>query len=82
MFDRQRFNRACVAVSQRYERTAPTVETYCNWLSCARDADVTVADLHLLTQLYDNPPEPRHAANIVYKHQDRMKRDVSGQVGF
>ena len=68
-------------VAQRFERTAPTVETWADWLAAAKPDETTVADLLLLERLADEL-NPCLAANLLYHHQNRLGRDVSGQAGY
>ena len=82
MFNRSQFGRACEEVAARFERTAPTVEQWCDSLASSRDRDITLADIHLLSQLQENPPPPNYAANMVYKHLESMAQDTTGQLGF
>lgn len=83
MFDRTSFDEAIARVAERYERTAPTVDTWCDWLCLAGDAEITLADVHLLMQLdAPEPMQPNYAANLLYKMQSRLGRDTTGQAGF
>lgn len=82
MFTRSKFDRACEEVAARYERTAPTVEQWCDVLASSKDREITLADVRLLSELQDNPPQANYAANMVYKHLESMCKDTTGQFGF
>ena len=82
MFNRSKFDRACEEVAARYERSAPTVEQWCDVLASSRDREITLADVRLLAELQDNQPQANYAANMVYKHLESMQRDTTGQIGF
>lgn len=82
MFDRRTFDRATQEVARQYEKTAPTVEAWCDWLCSETDDVVTLADVALLLDLYTDSPSANYAANRVYHHQVRMGRDTTGQAGF
>jgi len=82
VFQRSKFNTAILLVAAHYEKTAPTVEQWCDWLCSAKDSEVTLADIHLLGRLREYKPQPNYAANEVYRHQRTMGRDTTGQAGF
>lgn len=82
MFNRSQFDHACEEVAARYERTAPTVEQWCDLLASSRDHEITLADIRILTQLQTDPPQPNYAANMLYKHLSFMAKETTGQIGF
>jgi hypothetical protein len=82
MFDRKRFEAACAAACGEYEKAAPTVAEWADWLYQAKDQDVTLADLHILGRIVTENPGGNLAANMIYHHQTRLGRDTIGQSGF
>lgn len=82
MFQRKQFDAAIDMVAAHYQHSAPTVESWCNWL-CSTSGDlVRLSDISLLMTLSNDLPQPNLAANMVYKHQARLGRDTTGQAGF
>lgn len=82
-FDRQAFDSQLSTVSRRYEKTAPTVEAWCDLLAAAPDTSITLADVHTLDRLYTDTGLPAAmAANVVYHLNHRLGRDTTGQAGF
>jgi hypothetical protein len=82
MFDRKTFEAACSAACAEYEKSAPTVAEWADWLYQANDQDVTIADLHILRRIVGESPGANLAANMIYHHQARLGRDTAGQAGF
>lgn len=87
MFNRKLFEAALAAVSSAYMTSAPTVDQWCDMLAAAKDHEVTLADVHLLSQFLKalHTPEQvqaNHAANMVYHLNQRLGRDTTGQAGF
>lgn len=87
MFNRKAFEAAIDKVAACYMKSAPTVETWCDFLATAKDDVITLADVHLLTQLSaamnaGPTPSASSVANQVYHLNHRLGRDVTGQAGF
>ena len=81
-FDYKAFSAALTAIAERYERTAPTVDDWCNLLAAAKGDKITVADLNMVQTLLDDEVHPNTAANMVYHLNYRLGRDTTGQAGF
>lgn len=84
MFDRHIFDKCLEEVAKRYEKSAPTVEQWCDFLSAAKDDEIRLSDIHLLRSIRDNEgvAGPHFMANLVYHHNHRLGRDVAGHAGF
>ena len=82
-FDRKAFESQLSAVASRYEKTAPTVEAWCDLLASAPDTAVTLADVHALDRLHTDTELPAcMAANMIYHLNSRLGRDTTGHAGF
>ena len=82
MFNRKQYDAAISKVATQFEKTAPTVCDWCDFLSAAKDHEVTLADLHLLNRLATEDTQANYAANLVYHLMERSGRCTVGQAGF
>ena len=87
MFSRRDFDKALEAVAVCYRVSAPTVGDWCDMLYAAKDDQVTLADIHLLSQINQNirtmaEVPANTAANQVYHLMNRLGRDTTGHAGF
>ena len=82
MFNRKDFDNAVASVAACYEKTAPTVEAWCDWLASAKDDKITIADLTLLGRLHSEKPLPAYAANLVYHRMTSAGLATTGHAGF
>lgn len=51
LFDHDRFQATVTAVAARFEKLAPTVADYCDWLAAASLHEITLADVRVLEVL-------------------------------
>jgi hypothetical protein len=82
MFNRKQFDRAIQDVATKYERSAPTICDWCDFLAAAKDDQVTLADLHLLQRLATEDTQANYAANLVYHRMDAAGQLTTGHAGF
>lgn len=70
----------------QYEKTAPTVHSYCEDLyeRVSESQLVQLEEIRLVSQLRVNNiwATPNQAANIVYHIQDRLGMKTTGHAGF
>lgn len=81
-FNRKAFEQQLGLVAGIYEKTAPTVDAWCDWLANAKDLEITLADLNLLNTLATDVPPANYAANMLYHLAERAGRDTTGHAGF
>lgn len=82
LFDRKLFDAYLTDVAERYEKTAPTVEQWCDFLAADGGHKTTLADVTLVHRLATETTPPSTAANLVYHLNHRLGRDTTGQAGF
>lgn len=85
MFDNSKFESAITEVAHHYEKSAPIIETWCDWMMTAKSSEITLSDILLLQYLNDKTQSPlsgNSAANKLYHHQSLLGRDTTGMAGF
>ncbi|MFY8213332.1 MAG: hypothetical protein ACOVKJ_02640 [Flavobacterium sp.] len=82
MFDRKLFEIAIDKVATTFEKTAPTVVDWADFLASAKDAQISLADLHLLSRLATEDTPANYAANLVYHRMEQAGRCTTGHVGY
>ncbi len=84
IFDSAGIQDALERVAKKYEKTAPTVEIWADFLVSAPNDQITLSDLFLLRELDEFNIIPDIAANCVYKLNHRLQRTAlnRGLVGF
>lgn len=82
MFDRDAFDLACMDVANHYEKSAPQIETWCDWMCAASGDKITLSDIGLLMFFSSQKPQPNHAVNNLYKHQSHLGRDTTGMADY
>lgn len=82
MFDRSKFEQSVTDVAMKFDKSAPTIADWCDWLAAASDDDITLSDLHLLARLQSEVVQPNYAANLLMHHLDRQGKSIAGQAGF
>lgn len=80
IFDRKLFEDACATTVRNFEKTAPLVSNWADWLYQAKDKEITLADLHLLNQV--NEMQPNYACNRLLHLFNDLGRDTTGMLGF
>ena len=84
------YDALCAFVAEvvvHYQKIAPTVTTYADWLYVALEeerAKVTLLELLWVMRLREDGIwlDANSAANLIFKLLDRLGRDTSGQLGF
>jgi len=82
IINRDSLDTAAATVSQVYEKSAPTVTEWAEWLYAAKDREVTLEDLFTLQQLATELPPANYAANQVYHLMERQGKSTVGHIGF
>ncbi len=80
LFNRLEFDNACSKAVQLFETSAPTVSDWAEKMYGAKDWDITLAEIHLLSRI--NTLDPNTAANQLYKLMVLLGRDTRGQAGY
>ena len=85
-FDFQLCEKYLIDVVAHYEKSAPTVSRYADdvYIRLQEGEPVLVRELLKLVelQLEGEWLPPNAAANLIYHHEERLGRDVTGQAGF
>ena len=81
-FNRKNFDAILSGLSERYEKSAPTVSEWAEWLFTAKDHEITLADVHLASEVWKANTQPNYAANAVYHLSERLGRVTTGHAGF
>ena len=82
IFSRKEFESAIGELCEKYEKSAPTVYDWVEWLYQAKDHEITLSDVFLLKTLASEDVPPNYAANMLYHMQYKLGRDTTGNAGF
>jgi hypothetical protein len=82
IINRDAIDEAASVVCMAYEKIAPTVSEWADWLYSAKDREVTLEDLFTLQRISDELPAPNYAANLVYHLMERQGKATVGHAGF
>ncbi len=82
LISREQIDAAAAKVSELYEKSAPTVSEWADWLYSAPDADVTLYDLFTLQTIANEEPPANYAANRIYHLMERQGKSTVGHAGF
>lgn len=82
IISREQLDAAATKVCALYEKTAPTVSEWADWLYSAPDADVTLYDLFTLQTIANEEPQANYAANRIYHLMERKGLPTIGHAGF
>lgn len=82
LIDRQALDAAAALVCDTYEKSAPTVAEWADWLYSAPDREVTLEDVLTLQTLAAEQPPANYAANSVYHLMERQGKSTVGHAGF
>ena len=80
IFNRKNFEIVCTKVCTQFEKSAPTVSELADKLYQAKDKNITLAEIHLLSKISEM--QPNYAANALYHLMEDLGQDTTGHAGF
>ena len=82
LYNREQIDAAAERVCEIYNKTAPTVSDWADWIYSARDNEVTLSDLLWLQRLANEETPANYAANAVYHLMESRGQSTIGHAGF
>lgn len=82
IYSRTALDNAVCVLLDRYEKSAPTVAEWADWLYAAKDSEVTLEDLFILQELAGEELQANYAANRIYHLMERQGKSTVGHAGF